>query len=392
MTTPFEEAQAHALRRDEPGRREKALELLQSLIAGGAGAHARFLLASLYDDHPDGYPQAIVHYRAGLALDPKDSVARNNLAVALLATGRAEEAVELLAGVVLDDPGYGLAAQNLAQLALEQLDEQAVGALLVKLSSDGTGAALSRLLHAAADAGRQEAFASTYGAAHALKNLVGLAGSKATSLARKVPGEPGVKELAQTLEKVYSDWAAFLKAARSVAQRREACDLNELAADVAAAFPEGERPRLGLAKTPPLALGDPAALREAVLNLARNAREASPRGVVEISTSAAGERWVRATVADDGPGISPADLKRIFVPGFTTKPQGSGFGLSIADRIARGEGGRIEVETGPGKGSRFHLVLPAATATPPRRAPRLGIEEFTRQGGASSWTTGPVDR
>ncbi|HEY3446896.1 MAG TPA: sensor histidine kinase [Myxococcales bacterium] len=380
MTDPrFEEAQAHALHRDEPGRRDKALKLLESLVAEGAGAHARFLLASLYDDHPDGYPEAIVHYRAGLTLEPKDSAARNNLAVALLATGQAEEAVSTFAGVVLDDPGYGLATQNLAQLALEQLDEPAVSALLLLLAKDGTGEALGRLLRAAADAGRQEAFGSTYSAGHALKNLIGLAGSKASSLARKVPGEPGIKELAQALEKVYLDWAGFLKAARSVAQRREACDLNELATEVAGDFPEGERPRLTLAKATPLALGDPAALREAVLNLARNAREASPQGHVEISTSAS-DHWVRATVADDGPGISPADLKRIFVPGFTTKPQGSGFGLSIADRIARAEGGRIDVESGPGRGSRFHLVLPAATATLPRLAPRLGIEEFTRKG------------
>ncbi|MGC4114022.1 MAG: sensor histidine kinase [Myxococcales bacterium] len=374
----FEEAQAHALRRDEPGRREKAVKLLESLVAEGAGAHARFLLASLYDDHPDGYPEAILHYRAGLKQEPKDSAARNNLAVALLATGQSEEAVQVLAGVVLDDPGYGLATQNLAQLALE-LDEVAVGTLLLRLAGDGTGEALRHLLHAAADAGRQEAFASTYGAGHALKNLIGLAGSKASSIARKVPGEPGLEELAQTMEKVYSDWAAFLKAARSVAQRREACDLNELVTDVAGAFPEGERPRLKLAQPAPQALGDPAALREAVLNLARNAREASPHGHVEISTTAS-DHWVRATVADDGPGIAPADLKRIFVAGFTTKPQGSGFGLSIADRVARGEGGRIDVESGPGKGSRFHLVLPAATATPPRLAPRLGIEEFTRKG------------
>jgi len=168
-----------------------------------------------------------------------------------------------------------------------------------------------------------------------------------------------------------------LKAARSATQRREACDLNALAEDVARSFPEDERPKLALAPTAPLALGDPAALREAVLNLARNAREASPRGAVEIAT-VGDERWARVSVSDDGPGIAPEQLRRIFVPGYTTKPEGSGFGLAIVERLAREEGGRVEVESASGKGARFHLVLPAATATPPRRAPTLGSEEFTR--------------
>jgi signal transduction histidine kinase len=380
MTDPrFDDALALAARREEAGNRDRAVALLESMVAEGtADGRARFLLASLYDDHPEGFPMAIAHYRAGLALDPKDSAARNNLAVALMATGEPDEAVQELAGVLLDDPGYGLAAQNLAQLALEHLPEEAVANLLSRLAKDPTCAALARLLHAVADAGRQDAFASTYSAGHALKNLLGLAGSKASSLARRSE-EPQLKELAQTLEKLYADWASFLKSARSVAQRRQACDLNAMAADVARAFELADQPRLSLSPGQPLALGDPAALREAIVNLARNAREAAPRGVVEISSALdPSGRWVSLSVQDDGPGIAPEHLKRIFAPGFTTKPQGSGFGLSIADRIARSEGGRIEVENLPQKGARFTLVLPAATAPPPRLAPRLGTEEYTR--------------
>lgn len=376
----FEEALALACRRELPEHRDRAVRLLEALVAEGrATARALFVLASLYDDRAEGIPEAIVHYRAGLALDPRDSAARNNLAVALMATGHAEEAVSQLVALVLDDPSYGLAAQNLAQLAVEHLDDDALAALLATLAGDRSGAALARLVRAVADAGRQEAYGATFAAGHALKNLVGLAGSKARSLSKKAPEDAGIKDLVQSLEKVYADWAAFLKAARATAQRREACDLNALCADVAQAFAEAEQPKLALALEAPLALGDPAALREAVLNLARNAREASPLGKVELATSLAqAGAWVRVSVTDDGPGIAPEHLKRIFAPGFTTKPQGSGFGLSIADRIARAEGGRIEVESVHGKGARFHLVLPAATATPPRLAPRLGTEEYTR--------------
>lgn len=381
----FERALQLAARREEAGNREAAMRLLEEMVADGSAApSARFLLASLYDDHPDGLPEAIIHYRAGLVTEPGDSAARNNLAVACMALGRREEAVDTLAAVVVEDPGYGLAAQNLA-VALEHLDDAALAALLMRLSRDGSGGALARLVRAVADAGRQEAFASTYAAGHALKNLVGLSGSKAQALARKVPDEPGAKELAATLEKVYGDWASFLKTARSEAQRREACDLNTLAREVARGFAEDDAPCLALATGTPLAIGDPAALREALLNLTRNAREASPHGRVELATAVdPGGRWVRVLVTDDGPGVSPENVKRIFAPGFTTKPQGSGFGLAIAERIVRAEGGRIEVESVPGHGARFSLVLPAATATPPRIAPRLAPEEFTRPLGPGS--------
>lgn len=377
----FEEALRLAGHRADPACRERAVQLLEDLVGEGvAGPRIRFLLASLYDDHPDGLSKAIEHYRAGLQDDPSDSAARNNLAVALMAKGRLDEAIAELSAVLMTDPGYGLAARNLAELVADQLDDPALSALLARLSAGGSPEALVRLVRAMREQGRQDAFESTYSTGHALKNLVGLAGSKVSALARKLP-EPvsrEAKEVAQSLEKAYGEWASFLKAARSVAQRREPCDLCEISRDVARAFPEGQRPALRLPETLQ-ALGDPAALREAILNLARNAREASPSGAVELSAEEdATGRWVRVQVTDDGPGISPEHLRRIFAPGFTTKPHGSGFGLSIVERIVRAEGGSIEVESRPGKGSRFVLVLPAATATPPRLAPRLAPEEFTR--------------
>lgn len=375
----LDEALALAARREDPSCRSRAVALLEDLVAGGAAPpRARFLLASLYDDHADGLERAILHYRAGLAGDPGDAAARNNLAVALMGTGHPEEAVAELVAVLLEEPGYGLAAQNLAQLAVEDLDDRSLAGILARLASGGQGEPLTRFARALADAGRQEALAATYSAGHALKNRIGLAGSEALALARKVP-EPAARALAGSLERLYGDWAAFLKSARADAQRREACDLNQLAADVARGFPADERPQLALSPAPALARGDPAALREAILNLARNAREACPRGRVELSTAAEPDgRWVRLCVADEGPGIAAEQLKRIFAPGFTTKPRGSGFGLSIAERIARAEGGRIDVESEPGRGARFRLVLPAASAPPPRIAPRLAPEEYTR--------------
>ncbi|HCF58708.1 MAG TPA: hypothetical protein DFS52_12035, partial [Myxococcales bacterium] len=159
----------------------------------------------------------------------------------------------------------------------------------------------------------------------------------------------------------------------------ETCDLNEVALEVAQSFAEPDRPALVPAASPVLATGDRTALREAVLNLARNAREACPRGRVAIATeSEPSGRWVCLRVSDEGPGIQAATLRRLFEPGFTTKAQGSGFGLAIAERIAKAGGGRIEVRNLPDRGAQLALCLPVASEVPARLAPRLRSEEFTR--------------
>ncbi|HNX19439.1 MAG TPA: ATP-binding protein, partial [Acidobacteriota bacterium] len=69
-------------------------------------------------------------------------------------------------------------------------------------------------------------------------------------------------------------------------------------------------------------------------------------------------RAVRIEVADDGPGIDPALLPRLFETGETTRETGSGLGLPIALQAAVVHGGTIDVDSAPGHGARFALVLP----------------------------------
>ena len=72
---------------------------------------------------------------------------------------------------------------------------------------------------------------------------------------------------------------------------------------------------------------------------------------------------VMISVQDNGPGISPADLPKIFTPFFTTKEQGvgTGLGLAIVDTIVRKYGGRVDVESGKGTGAKFTVRLPVAS-------------------------------
>ncbi len=140
-----------------------------------------------------------------------------------------------------------------------------------------------------------------------------------------------------------------------------------------------------------------ARLTQVFLNLLMNAAHAIPEGHADrhevrvAVTEGAGE--VRVEVRDDGVGIAPENVARLFDPFFTTRApgKGTGLGLSICHSIVTSFGGRIEVESVLGAGSAFTVVLPAAGATPepappppprpsspPRRRQRLLLVEDER--------------
>jgi len=109
----------------------------------------------------------------------------------------------------------------------------------------------------------------------------------------------------------------------------------------------------------------PGEIEQVLVNLLVNAEQAMHgargRGELHIVTRSAGQH-VEVQVADDGPGIKPEHLPRLFETFFTTKPVGvgSGLGLSIARRIACDHGGDLVAESELGKGATFRLCLPAA--------------------------------
>jgi PAS domain S-box-containing protein len=111
--------------------------------------------------------------------------------------------------------------------------------------------------------------------------------------------------------------------------------------------------------------GDEGLLLQAVLNLVRNAAEAAgeqPSGarvLVRGTVERAGGRTVqRLTVSDNGPGIPPANLSKIFAPFFTTKPSGTGLGLAIVQKIIVQHGGSVEARNRPEGGADFAVCLP----------------------------------
>lgn len=116
----------------------------------------------------------------------------------------------------------------------------------------------------------------------------------------------------------------------------------------------------------PSVLADAGQLEQVVLNLLSNARDAlvdrpDPRICIAVKALDGSPPWLALSISDTGVGIPPETLEHIFEPFFTTKAagQGTGLGLSISRGIVERHGGRIEVESTPGAGTTFRVVLPA---------------------------------
>ncbi|NVN89023.1 MAG: HAMP domain-containing protein [Desulfuromonadales bacterium] len=111
------------------------------------------------------------------------------------------------------------------------------------------------------------------------------------------------------------------------------------------------------ADLPPLWV-DQELLRNCILNFVNNAAQAMPNGGVITLGAAHEHEQIRLTFSDQGKGIAPDDVDKIFKPYFTTKDVGIGLGLAITERIIKEHGGAIRVESALEKGTTFTVLLP----------------------------------
>jgi len=121
--------------------------------------------------------------------------------------------------------------------------------------------------------------------------------------------------------------------------------------------------RIALAFEPdlPTIEADGEALKQALLNLIINAIQAIPDGgTVTVSARAADDDHVVVTVKDDGVGVAPENLDKVFDPFFSTKPSGTGLGLAMVHRIVDAHGGVITLDSKPGVGTTIEMRLPIA--------------------------------
>ena len=216
------------------------------------------------------------------------------------------------------------------------------------------------------------------GAAHEFRNAAAAIDGYA-DLAMRQPDRAAdhlkaIRREAQEMSRVTSDFLLFARPEGFSPERVDMAAVAEAAArEVEAAFPGVAIARRG--EFPEIA-GSAPLLRRALANLLRNAvqatpaeRRADPYGVVVLSERNGREATV--SIGDRGPGVNAGEREKIFVPFYSTKPDGVGFGLSIVARIVDLHGGTVEVAPRPGGGSYFILRLPVApegAPAPPRAA------------------------
>lgn len=168
-----------------------------------------------------------------------------------------------------------------------------------------------------------------------------------------------IRQESERLGRVVGD---FLDYAHPGCLRRDPLDLAELAGRAlraAEAAGLGLRTTVTAAPDAPRAAGDPDPILRAFANLIRNAREAAgPDGRLEVEVSRHDGHRVAIRFSDNGPGIDPSDLARVFQPFFTRKHGGHGLGLALVHRVAEAHAGEVRVESRPGSGAAFTLILP----------------------------------
>jgi signal transduction histidine kinase len=170
-----------------------------------------------------------------------------------------------------------------------------------------------------------------------------------------------VKEV-DRLTDITEDYLRFARLPRPNLERE---DLRQIVASLLS-FLRGELEGRGIAvelnaplDLPPVA-ADEQQLRQALLNLLRNAGEAMAGGGRLTLTLAALDDKIQLQIADSGQGIAPEHLGKIFDPFFSTKEHGTGLGLALTQQIVSEHGGTIGVESALGRGTTFTVRLPAA--------------------------------
>jgi two-component system, NtrC family, sensor histidine kinase HydH len=213
------------------------------------------------------------------------------------------------------------------------------------------------------------------GIAHEFKNAL----ATISGYAQMISAETVTGEVADSAERILEQTrnithvvTEFLKYARPLEISSEPVALEGVVERVVAEVAEA-MPQVRIRYEGPMGsvAGDEGLLRQALLNLARNAAEASAGAANGGRVLLRGEvvrheetYTQRVTVFDNGTGITPATLPKLFRPFFTTKANGTGLGLAVVQKIIVQHGGRVEARNRPEGGAAFIVTLPACRSVP----------------------------
>ncbi len=328
----------------------------------------------------EGEESWLVHFRIGGSTVPRPTC------IVAHASGR----LPLGPGSSEAPIGAGQSVLQLFALHLERALENAWLTQALRQRSEELATSLDELERtqvSLAEASKLEAIGRLAGGvAHDFNNLLTvIAGHVSLMVIGTDPSDPArahAAKIATAVEKGAAITAQLLAFGRKQMQLRVAIDLNELVSAttqmLGRLIGEHVEVQLHLEASLPAVLADRVQLDQVLLNLLVNARDALPDGgTIRVTTRAAGARdlarvengapigdFVLLEVTDDGIGMDEETRKRIFEPFYSTKSpgRGTGLGLSVVYGIVRQGEGQVFVESVPGRGTTFGVLLPVAHA------------------------------
>jgi two-component system sensor histidine kinase HydH len=203
--------------------------------------------------------------------------------------------------------------------------------------------------------------------AHEIRNPLSSLKGFATYFRQRYGGEPDDVKVAdimiQEVDRLNRVITELLEFSRPMELKRKGTDLAGLVRHVLRTV-EGQAREKGITVKTALSSGfpeafiDPDRMTQVFLNLFLNALAAMDKGgVLSVSVTRHDKGSLRVSVTDTGTGIRKEDSGRVFDPYYTTKPSGTGLGLAIVHRIVEAHGGEIRLESEPGKGTTFTILL-----------------------------------
>jgi signal transduction histidine kinase len=293
---------------------------------------------------------------------------------AQLLSRRVKDAVAGLERLREGEFGYRLHVEGRDELALLASTINALGERMenARVNTVERGADPSELLDAT---GRMAEWAKVAsGLAHEIADPLNAAALHLGRLKRKLTNpEPEaarhLHELETELNRLEQVLVGFRRFAMLGRIQPEFFSPGELVADIAERAEESLRERRTTIRVERAALperfwGDAALIRRAVSNLISNAEEAMPGGGGILLAARGTEGGLEIEVRDEGQGIPPEMLPRVFDFHFTTRSEGTGIGLAVVKQVARMHGGSVHIESEPGEGTRVVMRFPVRTLEP----------------------------
>jgi len=170
-----------------------------------------------------------------------------------------------------------------------------------------------------------------------------------------------IKEEIADAERIISD---LQDAVRTKPPRPDEIDVAELVGQTLRKYdiPASVTVKLDIPKTLSAIRADPVHMHQVLRNLISNAVEAMPEGgTLDIRADDSRQKELRISIKDSGGGMTPETQARLFEPLFTTKARHIGLGLAVVKNLTQANGGRVEAESVPGRGSTFTVVLPSGS-------------------------------